>query len=853
MDRFVSATSAALVILFCGLLIACGGGVTTQVVKNGVPASVSLNSPNNLSLELGKTRAFSASAQNALGTTIAETFEYESSAPGILTIAANGNACAGTWDSLTAPTLCTPGSTGIAQVTAIANGVSSPPVSVYVHQRVTRVVIQKVPNQPPSFSNSCYTRGIPVGPESVLYEAFAYSGSSGTNDITATVGPFTWGTVSVANQSSGSAAVLLGSAGPTAPLNQETAFANTPGMSSIFSSAGGVTSQPLPFVTCPVQSIVLSINGAPVSATPILLGSAQGSVTVNATATDSVGLTLTGVPLTWSSSDPESVSVSGNTSSVYTSTGSVGVVTSGGAAITASCTPPACNGGIYPSLAVYPDQAASFITRTSQAPTTSAFFATTTACSQTSQSCTPRIVPITRTGSSAPFAAGTPTSLPSSPNSFSFGPVTGAVGYLGVQNSGLGSQGLMAFNGSAATSVAGTVGQVMGISPDGNTVVLSDTTDSPSRIIICRSCASARNITQLPFPSVSAVAFSPEGSVGGSSGFKIYAVSAGSCPGTSSSGCLLVVSTVDAPKTVPLLSPATGAAFIGDGAVGYIAGGDPAGVTYLPTCDVPPSSAGLLPTVSAASLLLRTMPDGQSVLSLAPPNLQTITTTLAGSGCPAPRGNLTIAPTVGPTFNLGQGVFNPKQFILSPDGSTVYIVAQTTGGASLPYIITANLTTQTSSLISLAGNATPLTAALSHAGDLLFVGATDGQVHVIDTTSGVDTQQVAFAFPQTSLCIGPGAPATQPAVSSVTISAAALSGTSTTYTYSLVNGSPLQVGVSITITAMNDAGNNGTFTITALGQNTFTVVNGSGVTVSGQNGSGIVPLTCNPDLIAVKP
>jgi hypothetical protein len=52
---------------------------------------------------------------------------------------------------------------------------------------------------------------------------------------------------------------------------------------------------------------------------------------------------------------------------------------------------------------------------------------------------------------------------------------------------------------------------------------------------------------------------------------------------------------------------------------------------------------------------------------------------------------------------------------------------------------------------------------------------------------------------------------------------------------------------------MKDGGNNGTFTITALGTGTFTVSNAAGVTASGQGGTGTVPITCNPDLVAVKP
>ena len=136
-------------------------------------------------------------------------------------------------------------------------------------------------------------------------------------------------------------------------------------------------------------------------------------------------------------------------------------------------------------------------------------------------------------------------------------------------------------------------------------------------------------------------------------------------------------------------------------------------------------------------------------------------------GCPTPRGFLTIHNGVQPAADLGAGSFTPTQFFVSPDGSTAYVLGQAGSGATvarLPFIIAFNLNTQTSSDITLAGNATPLSASISPSGDLLFVGASDGAVHVIDTTTQLDTQQVTFPFPESSLCVGPGNPVTQPPV-----------------------------------------------------------------------------------------
>jgi hypothetical protein len=104
------------------------------------------------------------------------------------------------------------------------------------------------------------------------------------------------------------------------------------------------------------------------------------------------------------------------------------------------------------------------------------------------------------------------------------------------------------------------------------------------------------------------------------------------------------------------------------------------------------------------------------------------------------------AVTDGPvaSFNLGQGNFIPRQFILSQDGTTAYVLA-----SNLTSILVFNIPGQTASAISLVGNPQPLRASLTPDGTLLFVGASDGAVHVVSTVAGGDTRQISF--PQ-SLC-----------------------------------------------------------------------------------------------------
>ena len=858
MRRFASRTSLICVVAGSILLASCSSGSPTHVTNNEVPASVALSPSTDVSLQLGGFQTFSATAKNAGGNDVTETFTFESSNTAVVTVAANGLACAGTWDSLTAPTVCTPGETGTAQVSATANGVTSPPVTIYVHQHITNVVVSKVANQPATLSPDCFSKGAPGGPESALYQAFAYNvTSSGATDITASVGPFSWqslapGTstpVSLSTPSVGNPQCLRSSQGQC--LNLETATANVPGTTSIFASVDGVNSQPVVFTTCPVQSISISALGNPSSSFVVSTGA---STTLNATVTDTDGMIITGVPLTWSSSDPASVGVTGATSTVY---GSVGTVTSpavGAAAVTASCTPApfnGCNVGISPSLPIYPTQPITFNVRpTSSTTSASTALVTTTACNTTNQTCFTRAVPISRASASSgsgtpPFAAGAPINLPGTPNSI-LSDRTGANSYLGVDNSAFGTKGLIVLGGSSASEFNGAAGKPLAVSPDGNTVVLSDTSDTPNQVTICNNCAGAgRSATSFLMNGATAAAFSPDN-------LKAYIVSGESCPGTTSLGCLLIFSKVDAPQFVQLNAPASDVAFIGSGMLGYIAGGNPAGASFLSTCDHP-SSSGPLTGVNMASEFLRQLPDGLSAVSLAPPDIQMVTASVTGTpvngtpGCPAPRGFLNISNVVGSAINLGQGNFTPAQFLISSDGSMAYIVAevvpqqrtavkitavgqdnthspavttysysltsgpplqvgqsivisgmQTLGDNGtfnitsvtastfavnnsagvnssnengtgtviprLPFVIAFNLDTQITSEISLSDTAAPLSAALSAAGDVLFVGAADGQVHVIDTASQTDIQQVPLTFPDSSLCIGQGSPATQVAI-----------------------------------------------------------------------------------------
>lgn len=870
MGRFACRATLACIALGCVLLFAsCSSSKATRVVPNQVPASVSLTPSPDVSLELGKTGTFSAAAHNSAGTALNETFTFQSSNPAVVTVSNNGIACAGTWDSLTSPVVCTPGSNGTADVTASARGVSSPPVTVYVHQHITNIVIEKAPNQSPTLSTLCLSKRAPSGePESTLYQAFAFNGNT---DITNSVGPFSWQAVPLTGRTTNAVSLATPSAGTVgcveSPqgqcLNQQSATASVPGSAFFFASASGVNSQPAQFTTCPVQSISIGALSNPATSFVVNTGT---TTTLNATVTDILGMIITGVPLTWSSSNPASLSVpaAGTASTVYGSVGSVGAPAIGAGAITASCLPPVCNGGITPSLPIYATQPIRLDVRSSSAPAAPTVFVSSTGCdpsgNPTNQSCTTRVVPISRSGTNAEFVAGTPATLPFAPNSLVFS-AQGTNAYLGINTLAFGTQAAMVVNGSSVSQVANVAGKVLAISPDGTTAIFSDTTDTPNRVFICQGCNSStsQNVSSILLDGASAAAFAPDSASGAIYG-KAYVVSGKPCPGSAMPGCLLVFSKVDAQKLVPLSASASDVTFIGNGVLGYIAGGDPAGTAFLPTCD-DPTAPGSIGPVALSSQLIRALPDGQSALALAPPNVQTVTANISGSpavgvpGCPAPRGFLTINNAVGSSVGLGTGSFTPTQFLISPNGSNAYVLGETGSGvatARLPFIIAFDLATDSPSDISLAGNAVPLSASVSPSGDLLFVGADDGAVHVINTSTQLDTQQITLSFPQSSLCVGPGNPATQ-VETSLTITDVSQSGSNATYTYSSLSGPALQVGETILVRGMSDPANNGTFTIASLGNETFTVVNANGVTASGQSGSASSGVICNPDLVAVKP
>src|ERR1700676_950110 len=678
------------IIVMVSFLSGCSSSNGVNVVNFPTPANVVLNPATTASMDVGGTLVFTAIPENSAKAALVQPVTYFSANPAVVTVAANGIACAGTWDSLSFPQVFTPGPAGVAQNSASGQGVSSPPTTVYVHQHIDSISISSVPTQA-NPTAPCVTKG-----QTFEYAAKALSRGS---DITSTVGQFNWTSLDPT-------VVLLSTTANGLSQSQAQATAVLPGVSSIFASVGSVNSASFNFVTCPVQSISLSVNGISGN----LLTLAQGSTqTITATVMDSMKNAITGVPLKWSSSQPTSVSVVAGTVTAVSITGTITASAAGGASVVASCTPPTCNIGFQPSLPIYPQSAIGVVvTPTSTSTAASGTLYVTTGGCQTITGCITTLVPITLPGTTL----GPPTNLPAVPDSLVLSPDATNV-YLGNDLGQLGTKGLMKLvvSGASLSQNTSVAGKVVAVSPDGNKLAISDIVDpnSSPQVFIFDTVSNTASAIPVAAGTTSVAAdFSPDS-------LKAFVVAS-----NGSASALYVYSKVDALQTIPLATAGRDVAFLPSGNFGYIAAGTIPELSLVPTCDnPPPGTAPLIQTepTTAPPLLIRPVVNGKMATAESP-GIEFFTPTVNGSGCAFPRpypgtagslpipGDLTVSNTAS-FFNLGAGNFIPRQLIISQDGSAAYIVANDPNNNPLGFILVLNIPNRTSSAITLAGNPIP--------------------------------------------------------------------------------------------------------------------------------------------------
>ncbi|HTR27587.1 MAG TPA: hypothetical protein VMI10_26695 [Terriglobales bacterium] len=767
-------------ISFVLALTACLGKNSPGQGNQGV-ASVTLSPNANFSMDVGGTQLFSATARNASGGVVVGAVQFfvttppGSTNPAPLSLTSAGFACAGTWDST--GTLCTAGQPGAAVVTAVVEGVSSAPTTVYVHLHIDNLQVSALQTTPTS--TSCYQKGPCCSQgQTWLYQALAYNNGV---DITSTIGQPTWLST---NNTVLTATTYLPPDQPKV-LNQAQITGGSPGITQLYAQTSGTTSNSLPITTCLVQYVRVRAEGLTGDAITVNSGT---NVPIDATAVDTEGYTLTKAPLTWSTNNPEVVSFGTPSNNTGVNNASARINT-GGADVTASCTPPTCNIGLTPGVPVYasdgvlPNGLQGYGTieinvAAGSTPPTYVGWAATDQCGDLS-GCTSVLFQITPGTTQNPITAQA--TAPRTPNSIKFNFSQSSRLYMGSD------QGLMYADVSSSPTVtevsASTTpcnvslcGNVIAISNDGKQVVVSDDISPTPQVYIYNSAAqSGSSVTDLVLPGVGGKG-SPD--VAQSASFsgdqsKIFILT--------NSGKMFVYSTVDALAQVSIPTTGTDVAFSADSSFAYVTGltSPTAGsVSAFSTCSTPGVPSTQLGNVATADVPLQIFPSpnlptplqngliAQNLFVLEssgnhPTSLQVVTAEF--TQVPYNDNQFICNPpdlktfTANPnTFNLGAGSFTPIYTRLTGDGSEFIVVGQ-----NVPAVLVFNVASGTTSAVHLARDGYntiyPYSASSTSDGSLVFVAACDqfqnndpsqpclaGSVHIVSTTGQGDYQQVPY-------------------------------------------------------------------------------------------------------------
>jgi trimeric autotransporter adhesin len=301
-----------------------------------------------ISLAYGQTtQVLSPQAFTCKGNTAsisAGTLSYGTSNNQLVDISPTGGICAGTWNrnaggGIPDYTYCSypnplPSTGGlpyaIAYVTATADAVTSNPVTVYVHAPISSVNLVTSPLAGAT-AQGCYSQNTQA-----QLDAQAFYSLNGTQTLLCGPGsssvPECSNSIGTFNFLTGNASIAtINPATDTNTNTYPTITAQQPGTTVITATIAQTASSAGYFSTCPPKSISLALAN----------GSTKGIVTqgvtqnLTTTVTDTQGQLITGLALTFESTNPI----------VITTTGAGAITPSfpGVATITALCKPPNCN------------------------------------------------------------------------------------------------------------------------------------------------------------------------------------------------------------------------------------------------------------------------------------------------------------------------------------------------------------------------------------------------------------------------------------------------------------------------------------------------------------------------------
>jgi hypothetical protein len=629
-----------------------------------------------------------------------------------------GRLCAGTWNRNSGAgipdfTTCNPTSqSGTVYVVATGNGANSNPLPIFVHPVVTSIVLgnpsadcstdqssnccpiaaQATVTAPTYDPNSCLSQG---STGQLVARAFA-----GTTNITCQVGHLSY------SAQTGSVVVID---------ENGVATAHAPGSSVVSATISQASSSAGFFSTCPPVSIALSIPNTQPPATSVVVNQ-NNLQPINAVVLDKNKTILTGLSLEFVSTTPSTIPAA--------STGSVTPTFPGAAEITAICQPPSCNPSSFNQIGILGNGlpvTSNPITVTTPGTNSTLLYIGSTQSRY--------LVPVDFTTN----AIGAPIQLPYVPNSMVIS-TDGSSIYMGSATE------LMVFSAStnALTKQDSTVpGQVLAVSPDGTTLIITD----PNRQLIYLYNTTSNTLSG---PSQGGVgthaSFSPDSQT-------VYIT-------TTNTNQILVHSTFTGWTTVN--TPATDVAVSVPSVGAYLAGATTTGLSYCPSTTIASDNLTstnqfypVADTGAPATDRVAATNDGHHILGATTANLVDLGfgTGLPVGACPTTiptnfftnsRTSTTMAPLSGVTATAING-------IVPASDSSVAVVTYTGTGGVLPVYkpVTGGAGSITNvSLQQVAGQAVPVApvaGVISSDNSTLYIGTSgDNAVHLINSTSLAD-------------------------------------------------------------------------------------------------------------------
>ena len=379
--------------------------------------------------------------------------------------------------------------------------------------------------------------------------------------------------------------------------------------------------------------------------------------------------------------------------------------------------------------------------------------------------CLSYIIPIPQSSNTP----GSPIALPHTPTSMKVS-ANGAEIYVGscVPRT-IGGQPVC--NGIAVVAGAGTVtsnnavtGDVIGVSLTGSKAVVSDTSTTPNQVFLYdQPSNSGTQLLLATTDHAKSAVFSPDT-------FQVYITTyqctASPCqPSNEVAGPVYVFDAINQLRKLAAPSGVTDVAFHPSGALVYLAQASNA-VTVLNTSTntIAASPNGTQTfALPGKPQFLRALNDWDETTNSTrffalngpnAPDAEIITATSETATAPCtmtPLNPFAICNAPSPLIDFNQGPMDAVQFLLSTDGATAYVIPK-----NFASVFSYNLTSQGRTGISLTGARSVTTGGLTTDGAFLYVGSTDGLVHVLNTAFSSDSLQItptsSSTNPATGMC-----------------------------------------------------------------------------------------------------